>query len=190
MEKAFGYSLNRAVPEDLNDSCHLDVQEEAAALRRQVHAQAGVQDRFGEAGGRSDLSLSRDRQGRVRQGDHLQQRHDVLGGVHQHHVQQGAQSQGADLLGPAQRRAGHEDYRHAPGVRRQAVDGAGDHRVLRGDHLRQAGPAQDRRQGRAQGSGAAEDQDLQGRAVLPAQGAGLHLAEAEDRAPRAGRQRP
>ncbi len=27
MEKAFAYSLNRAVPEDLNDSCHLDTKK-------------------------------------------------------------------------------------------------------------------------------------------------------------------
>ena len=52
--------------------------------------------------------------------------------------------------------------------------------VVRRHHLRQAGPAQDRRQGRAEGSGAAEDQDLQGRAVVPAQGPRLRLAQAQD----------
>ena len=49
VEKAFAYSLNRAEPEDLEDTCHLDDEEEGRALRRQVHAQAGDEGRRGEA---------------------------------------------------------------------------------------------------------------------------------------------
>ena len=57
--------------------------------------------------------------------------------------------QAGDVHRRAERSAGPEDHDDARAVRREAFDGAGDDRVVLGDHVRQARAAQDRRQGRA-----------------------------------------